>query len=284
MKKLYFFIAAMLISNASIAQVVISQAYGGGGNAGATLTHDFVELLNTGSTSASLNGMSIQYASATGSTWQITVLPDVTLLPGQYYLIQQAQGAGGTTALPTPDLIPGTAIAMAGTNFKLLLANTVDVQTGTCPTGTQILDFVGFGTANCFEGTAAAGVLSNSTAGIRANGGCQDTNNNAADFVAGEPTPRNTASPINNCSTASVNDNSIAGLKIYPNPIAGNTLYVSSDLFGEKTVAVYDVLGKRILSSKVVNDAVNIGTLNKGVYIVKVTQEGKTATRKLVVQ
>ncbi|WP_291114111.1 T9SS type A sorting domain-containing protein [Flavobacterium sp. UBA6135] len=85
-------------------------------------------------------------------------------------------------------------------------------------------------------------------------------------------------------ATANVNDNAIAGLKIYPNPIAGNTLYVSSDLFGEKTVAVYDVLGKRILSSKVANDAVNIGTLNKGVYIVKVTQEGKTATRKLVVQ
>lgn len=283
MKKLYFFIAAMLISNASIAQVVISQAYGGGGNAGATLTHDFVELLNTGSTSASLNGMSIQYASATGSTWQVTVLPDVTLLPGQYYLIQQAQGAGGTTALPTPDLIPATAIPMAGTNFKLLLANTVDVQTGTCPTGAQILDFVGFGSANCFEGTVA-GVLSNTTAGIRVNGGCQDTNNNADDFVVAEPTPRNTASPINNCSTASVNDNAIAGLKIYPNPLTGNTLNVSSDLFGEKTVAIYDVMGKRILSSKVVNDVVNTGSLNKGVYIVKVTQEGKTATRKLVVQ
>ncbi|GGD19272.1 hypothetical protein GCM10011343_07330 [Flavobacterium orientale] len=273
----------MLISNASIGQIVISQAYGGGGNAGSTYTHDFVELLNTGTTSASLNGMSIQYGSATGSTWQVTVLPDVTLLPGQYYLIQQAQGAGGTVALPTPDLIPATAIAMAGANFKILLANTVDAQTGTCPTGTQILDFVGFGTANCFEGTVGP-ALSNTTAGIRANGGCTDTNNNADDFVAGEPTPRNTASPINNCATASVNDNAIAGLKIYPNPIAGNTLYVSSDLFGEKTVAVYDVLGKRILSSKVVNDAVNIGTLNKGVYIVKVTQEGKTATRKLVVQ
>jgi hypothetical protein len=85
-------------------------------------------------------------------------------------------------------------------------------------------------------------------------------------------------------ATASVNDNAIAGLKIFPNPLTGNTLNVSSDLFGEKTVAIYDVMGKRILSSKVVNDVVNTGSLNKGVYIVKVTQEGKTATRKLVVQ
>lgn len=78
--------------------------------------------------------------------------------------------------------------------------------------------------------------------------------------------------------------NAIEGLKIYPNPLTGNTLNISSDLFGEKTVAIYDVMGKRILSSKVVNDVVNTGSLNPGVYIVKVTQEGKTATRKLVVQ
>ena len=47
--------------------VVISQVYGGGGNAGATYTHDFVELFNRGTTTVDLAGWSIQYASATGT-------------------------------------------------------------------------------------------------------------------------------------------------------------------------------------------------------------------------
>jgi predicted extracellular nuclease len=283
MKKLYFLLAVLLISNISTAQVVISQAYGGGGNAGSTFTHDYVELLNTGTTSVSLNGMSIQYASATGTTWAVTALPNVSLLPGQYFLIQQAQGAGGTTPLPTPDLIPTTPIAMSGTNFKILLANTVDAQTG-CPTGTQIIDFVGFGSANCFEGTVA-GVLSNTTAGLRANNGCQDTNNNSSDFTAGTPNPRNTSSPVNICGTASANDNAIAALKIYPNPNTGSTLYVTSDLIGDKSVVVFDVLGKQILKvTNVTENGINIGNLKAGIYMVKVSQDGKSATRKLVVQ
>ena len=49
------------------ADVVISQVYGGGGNAGATYTHDFVELFNRGTTTVSLAGLSVQYASATGT-------------------------------------------------------------------------------------------------------------------------------------------------------------------------------------------------------------------------
>ena len=68
--------------------VVISQVYGGGGNNSATFTHDFVELFNRGSTPVSLNGWSVQYASATGTgnlganSAQLTELPDVTLAAG----------------------------------------------------------------------------------------------------------------------------------------------------------------------------------------------------------
>src|SRR5262245_4880264 len=47
--------------------LVISQVYGGGGNAGALYTHDFIELFNRGTTAVSLSGMSLQYASATGT-------------------------------------------------------------------------------------------------------------------------------------------------------------------------------------------------------------------------
>jgi hypothetical protein len=181
------------------AQVVISQAYGGGGNSGSTYTNDFIELFNSGSAAVNLQGLSVQYASATGATFSaITLLPDFSLQAGQYFLIQQAQGNGGTTALPTPDLIAETPIAMAGTNFKLVLANNTETVSG-CD-DTTILDLVGFGSANCFEG-AVAPVLSNANSGSRLLNGCQDSNNNSLDFVVGPANPRNSTTTLAPCTS-----------------------------------------------------------------------------------
>jgi uncharacterized protein len=56
------------IAHASSA-VVISQIYGGGGNAGATLRSDFIELFNRSGAPVSVDGWTIQYASSTGSSW-----------------------------------------------------------------------------------------------------------------------------------------------------------------------------------------------------------------------
>lgn len=84
--------------------------------------------------------------------------------------------------------------------------------------------------------------------------------------------------------TASIKDNNIAGLSIYPNPATGSVLNVTSHNNIEKSVAIFDVLGKQVINTKTVNGSVNIADLNAGVYIVKVTEEGKTATRKLVVK
>ena len=78
--------------------IVISQVYGGGGNSGATYTHDFIELFNRGNSSVNLSGWSVQYASATGTgnfganSGQLTELPPVILAPGQYFLVQESGG------------------------------------------------------------------------------------------------------------------------------------------------------------------------------------------------
>ncbi len=178
--------------------IVISQIYGGGGNAGSTFTHDFIELFNRGNTTIDLTGWSVQYASATGTTWQVTNLNGLMLAPGKYYLVQEAQGAGGTTPLPTPDAT-GT-IAMSATAGKVALVNSTTALTGACPTGANIIDFIGFGaTANCFEGTAAAPAPSNTTADIRGAAGCTETDQNGTDFATGAPAPRNTATTANPC-------------------------------------------------------------------------------------
>src|SRR5207344_2805630 len=98
--------------------VVISQVYGGGGNAGATYTHDFIEIFNRGSAAVDVTGWTVQYASSAGTTWATTALSG-SIPAGGYYLIQEAQGAGGTIPLPAPDAI-GT-IAMNATSAKVAL-------------------------------------------------------------------------------------------------------------------------------------------------------------------
>ncbi len=199
LKTLFLAFALIFLANASWSQVVISQVYGGGGNTGATLKNDYIELFNRGTESVNLAGWSVQYASATGTSWQVTNLGDFTLEPGQYYLIQQAAGEGGSVDLPTPD-VEGN-IGMSASSGKVALVSSTTALTGGCPTGDHIIDFVGFGTANCFEGGGATPALSNTTAAIRLNEGCIDTNNNNVDFAVETPNPRNSASPLHSCST-----------------------------------------------------------------------------------
>jgi uncharacterized protein len=191
---------------------VISQVYGGGGNSGAQFTHDFVEIFNRGDAPVDLDGLSIQYASATGAgnfganSGQLTELPAVTLQPGQYYLVQQAAGAGNGVPLPAPDLVDPTPIAMAAGAGKVALAEgttSLGCNGGSTPCSAEqlkrIIDLVGYGNANFFEGSAAAPTLTNTTAALRADDGCTDTDDNAADFTAPAPAPRNTSSPRNPC-------------------------------------------------------------------------------------
>lgn len=192
------------MAQASTSGVVISQVYGGGGNNGATYTHDFIELFNAGSAPVSLNGWSVQYASSGGTSWQKTALGNVTLQPGQYYLVQEAQGTGGTTSLPAPDVTTASPswIAMSGTAGKVaLVSNNTVLSSSATPTSAGVVDYVGFGTAaSAFEGAGPTATLTNTTAAIRVNAGCTDTNSNSADFTTGTATPRNTATALNVCT------------------------------------------------------------------------------------
>jgi predicted extracellular nuclease len=186
--------------------IVISQVYGGGGNTGAPYTNDYLELFNRSSTPASLSGWSVQYASATGTgnfaSNPIALLSGV-LAPGQHYLVQEAGGANGVP-LPLPDA-SGT-VNMSASAGKVIVANTTTglaCNGGSTPCTpaqlAQIVDLVGYGNANFFEGLGPAPTLSNTTAGLRLAAGCTETDNNTADFAAGAPNPRNTISPASVC-------------------------------------------------------------------------------------
>jgi uncharacterized protein len=172
--------------------VVVSQVYGGGGNTGAQYTNDFIELYNRGTSPVSVAGWTVQYASATGSTWSKTVLSG-SIGPGRYYLVEEAGGTAGS-ALPTPDAT-GT-IAMSATSAKVaLVTNGTSLTCATgCDKATGVKDFVGYGSSASSSETAPTGNLSNTRAALRSGGGATDTDNNSADFTLAAPTPRNSAS------------------------------------------------------------------------------------------
>ncbi|MBB1087891.1 lamin tail domain-containing protein [Lysobacter sp. SG-8] len=188
-KAAFLLLALSGLAFQSHAQVVVSQVYGGGGNSGATWRNDFIELRNNGATPVDLSGWSVQYASSSGTNWQATSLVG-SIAPGGYYLVQQAQGAGGSLDLPTPDAV-GT-LAMSSSNGKVALVSSGGALSGGCPLGeATVVDFVGFGSANCFEGSAATPALNNTSAALRNGDGSVDSDDNGSDFTRGNPDPRN---------------------------------------------------------------------------------------------
>lgn len=185
---LVYLIAAVCFSTgAEAGDVVISQIYGGGGNSGAVFKNDFVELYNRTGLPVDLSGWSVQYASAAGSTWAVTLLSGL-IQPRRYYLIQVGSGGSTGADLPTPDAAGTTN--MSATAGKVILVDSTSARSGACPTG-GIVDLVGYGsTANCFEGHPIAN-LSSTLGAIRS--GELDTDDNAADFVVAAPSPRNSS-------------------------------------------------------------------------------------------
>jgi DNA/RNA endonuclease G (NUC1) len=193
------------IPQTAFSTVVISQVYGGGGNSGATLKNDFIEIHNTGKVDVPIDGWSVQYASSGGTSWQVTALSG-TLAPGQYALVKEGAGTGGTTDLPLPDFSGN--IAMSATSGKVALVKSTTAlgcgtSTAPCPGPDVIADFVGFGSsATAFEGSGPTATLNNTTAALRKGNGCTETDNNGADFGTGAPSPRNKATAAAICPEA----------------------------------------------------------------------------------
>ncbi|TIC85570.1 ExeM/NucH family extracellular endonuclease [Nocardioides sp. GY 10127] len=187
-----FVVPAPALADPAGTGLVISEVYGGGGNSGATLTNDFIELYNPTDAAVSVDGLSVQYRSAagTGNASGVTALAG-SVPAGGHYLVQEAAGSAGTEALPTPDAVG--AIAMSGSSGLVFLAEgttAMNPGTGSLTTGTAgVIDLVGYGSATTYE-TAAAPTLSNTVSDQRAGG--TDTDDNSADLATGTPTPANT--------------------------------------------------------------------------------------------
>jgi hypothetical protein len=76
--------------------------------------------------------------------------------------------------------------------------------------------------------------------------------------------------------------NAIEGLKMYPNP-AKDMISINTPLNVLKNVSIYNVIGEEVLNVETIQN-VSISSLTTGIYIVKITENGITATRKLIVE
>lgn len=285
MKKVFTFIGLVSIAAFSNAQIVINEVYTGGGLLGAAITNDFIELKNIGSSTASLNGATIQYASSSGTFTQYNNLPSITLNPGQTYLIQQgSDGLGGLINLLNPNLIVtvllnldgspsvGVGIGLALTSGKVALASNATPVTG--PTATNVLDFVGYGLANQFEGIGAAPsptILNSITRTIG------DTNNNNVDFTIALPTPQSTTGTL---AVNDLTDLSKKSIFIKNSLVKNDEIIFAAEV---KDIKVYTLSGQLVKTASVKNGvSLNVAELQKGNYIVTGLVDNQPVSQKIL--
>jgi hypothetical protein len=84
--------------------------------------------------------------------------------------------------------------------------------------------------------------------------------------------------------TLRVNNDAIKGFNLYPNPVTNGRLFINTLSNSEKKIQIFDVLGKKVLFTNLKGREINVSKLHSGVYIIKIIEEGKTATRKLVIK
>lgn len=89
---------------------------------------------------------------------------------------------------------------------------------------------------------------------------------------------------IKTSATLGVAKNEIEGLNIYPNPVKNGVLFVNTNSDDVKEVAIYNLLGSKVATKQVNAGTVDVSGIAKGLYVVKVTEAGKTSVRKIVIQ
>lgn len=191
-----FGIAAPVAGGTAVNHLVISQVYGAGSN---DYRYDFVELFNPTSATINIEGYTLQYQTAGQSSWSIAAtFPLNTNIPaGKYFLIHLDDQVTGASIIAD---YTGTTVVNAN-QAKMALSNT-SAQLTSC-TSSTIVDKVAWGTTSvvCNE-TSNAPSPGNSASIFRKQNGCQDTDNNSADFNTAFPNPRNSASPANLCAVS----------------------------------------------------------------------------------
>lgn len=76
----------------------------------------------------------------------------------------------------------------------------------------------------------------------------------------------------------------IEGLSLYPNPVTSGRVYISSKNDLEKEIIVFDILGKKVLQTHLASRELSVADLVPGVYIIKISEQNASSTRKLIIR
>ncbi len=246
MKKNYFFIIALLISSLSFGQLTINEIYYSDSN-------DFVEI--KGPINYALAGWTLQ-------SYNHKNIPTATFELGSVLggLMPSLPNYGGVTFYAIP-----SSIFQIDAKGYIILRDDNDI----------IIDFIAYG----------AGIQPNNVEGVQAlEAGVASSGNSLqltdAGWVAASPTEDDK----NIGQTLSVAKNEIAGFAMYPNPVKNGKFSISTNSGAQKHIEIFSVIGKQVYSKTInANETIDISSLNAGFYLVRAEEEGKVATRKLIV-
>lgn len=183
--------------------LVVGEIYAAGGNSGAAYANDYVELFNRGASSVAVDGWTLQYASASSTSWSSTALSG-SIPAGGRYLVQLASGGANGAALPAADATGTSNLAATGGKVALVddaTALSCGASAGSCSAVAGMEDLVGYGSAADYEGSGAAPAGSATNAVTRTDS-CADSDDNAADFAIAAPDPQNSSAAASACSAS----------------------------------------------------------------------------------
>ena len=201
-------VLAQSIANSDIR---ISQIYSRGGEAGATFQNDYIELFNRGQSNVDINGWSLSIANFAGVPPNIQISSTgirlfnpagIVITPGSHFLIKfGGNGTNGQT-VNNPDInLNPVPISDIGAQI-VLLDKDKTLPFGYCPAAPDltgnVVDYVGYGTAICFEGHVTLAPPPDKAL-LRIGGGCTDIEDNLADFSFSTPDPRSRQTAATPC-------------------------------------------------------------------------------------
>ncbi len=76
----------------------------------------------------------------------------------------------------------------------------------------------------------------------------------------------------------------IDGFKLYPNPVTSGKVYISTQQNDAKQILIFDVLGNQVLETTILGKELNVSELDAGVYVLRVYENNKAVTRKLIIK
>lgn len=222
------------------------------------LEDEFIELINNSVSDLDISGYTISDAAALRHTF-----PASTIIPANSILVVFG---GGT---PTGSF--GGAVIQTASEGQLNFSNGGDVITINNILGDQVAVF----------NSTASGVSVSDNQSVTRN---PDITGDFAIHTDANASLLFSPGTLADGSTLSTTQFNNADLSIYPNPASNGFVNIRSTSADAMTIAVYDLLGKQISNTTLTNNRLNVSELNKGIYILKISQNNKSITKKIIIK